>query len=114
MVIIQVSRATLAVLSDDELETYLVSSGKPPRLAYHIDGTTVSWASPIDYSKKRSTFEPEPEPEPSKRPPVDFQKMTKEKIEQWTLDNFAVNLDTRKMTKAQMIQAASELYEIEI
>jgi hypothetical protein len=88
-------------MGKEQLEEYLVGSGKPAGAAFSVSGDSVSWG---DDATPASTPTPEPTPAPEQEA-VDFGKMTKLQIETFVRDNYGVELD-RRHTKGDLIAQA--------
>ncbi len=98
---IQISARRRDAMGKEQLEEYLVGSGKPAGAAFSVSGDSVSWG---DDATPESTPTPEPTPAPEQEA-VDFGKMTKLQIETFVRDNYGVELD-RRHTKGDLIAQA--------
>ena len=102
---IQISARRRDAMAQEQLEQYLVGSGKPAGAAFSVSGDSVSWgddATPAPEPTPAPTPEPTPAPE---QEAVDFGKMTKLQIETFVRDNYGVELD-RRHTKGDLIAQA--------
>tara|TARA_R110002012_G_scaffold3685_2_gene17314 strand:+ start:1086 stop:1370 length:285 start_codon:yes stop_codon:yes gene_type:complete len=86
-------------MAQEQLEQYLVGSGKPAGAAFSVSGDSVSWGDD-------ATPAPAPTPTPApEQEAVDFGRMTKLQIETFVRDNYGVELD-RRHTKGDLIAQA--------
>ena len=100
---IQISARRRDEMAQEQLEQYLVGSGKPAGAAFSVSGDSVSWgddATPTPAPAPTPTPTPAPEQEA-----VDFGRMTKLQIETFVRDNYGVELD-RRHTKGDLIAQA--------
>lgn len=98
---IQISARRRDEMAQEQLEQYLVGSGKPAGAAFSVSGDSVSWGDD-------ATPTPAPAPTPTPAPEqeaVDFGRMTKLQIETFVRDNYGVELD-RRHTKGDLIAQA--------
>ena len=95
--VIRIAEDTLEKMSASELEEYLQGSGKPEGLSFGVDGKTAYWPAG---DSNFDTVDIKPVP--------NFKAMTKEKIEDYCLTHYGVNLNTR-MSKPEMVARAIEL-----
>ena len=96
---IQISARRRDEMAQEQLEQYLVGSGKPTGAAFSVSGDSVSWGDD-------ATPAPAPTPTPApEQEAVDFGRMTKLQIETFVRDNYGVELD-RRHTKGDLIAQA--------
>jgi hypothetical protein len=100
---IQISARRRDEMAQEQLEQYLVGSGKPTGAAFSVSGDSVSWGDDATPAPA-STPTPEPTPAPEQEA-VDFGRMTKLQIETFVRDNYGVELD-RRHTKGDLIAQA--------
>ena len=98
---IQISARRRDAMGKEQLEEYLVGSGKPAGAAFSVSGDSVSWG---DDATPAPASTPTPTPAPEQEA-VDFGKMTKLQIETFVRDNYGVELD-RRHTKGDLIAQA--------
>lgn len=98
MTTIKISPDTMTDMSPAEIEEYLVGSGKPEGMNYTLNGEKATWGEGVP------DFDTEDDVDP-----IDYSKLTKEQIETCVIDRHKVNLNTTKLTKAQLIAEAVRL-----
>ena len=98
---IKISARRRDEMKQEQLEEYLVGSGKPTGAAFSVSGESVSWG---DDATPAPASTPTPTPAPEQEA-VDFGKMTKLQIEAFVRDNYGVELD-RRHTKGDLIAQA--------
>ena len=96
---IQISARRRDEMAQEQLEQYLVGSGKPAGAAFSVSGESVSWGDD-------AALPPEPISTPApEQEAVDFGRMTKLQIETFVRENYGVELD-RRHTKGDLIAQA--------